>query len=96
MQVSVHAYVVCWSSVVPNIYRIALSSLDGTELLSDSTNSTCYLFDNLITDNCCRVRIGYISTDEAQASIEINIKHEARVEGFAYFYSLFFRIFELR
>lgn len=59
-----------WVQVV---LQISLYSLDEMEISTVLVENTCYLFQEVPTDNCCRVEIGYANNDTASVSIRIDL-----------------------
>uniref|UniRef100_A0A1I8EBK5 receptor protein-tyrosine kinase n=1 Tax=Wuchereria bancrofti TaxID=6293 RepID=A0A1I8EBK5_WUCBA len=73
LQTSANSFVVCWRSALKRLYKISLYSLDEKEISTTLVENTCYLFQGVPTDNCCRVEIGYANNDTASVSLRIDL-----------------------
>ncbi|EJD76761.1 TK protein kinase [Loa loa] len=73
LQISANSFAVCWKSALKRLYKISLYSLDEREISTALVENTCYLFQGIPTDDCCRVEIGYANIDTASLSLRIDI-----------------------
>ncbi|KAK6108370.1 Protein tyrosine kinase family protein [Brugia pahangi] len=78
LQTSANSFVVCWKSALKRLYKISLYSLDEKEISTTLVENTCYLFQGVPTDNCCRVEIGYANNDTASISLRIDLINTER------------------
>lgn len=73
LQVSENSFAVCWKSALQRLYRVTLYSVDEKEMSTAMVESSCYLFQNMSRDNCCRIKIDYANSDINSASISLRI-----------------------
>ncbi|KAM3717158.1 Protein roller-3 [Dirofilaria immitis] len=73
LQISVNSFVICWKSALKRLYKISLYLFDEREISTALVESSCYLFQGIPIDNCCRVEIGYANSDSASASVSLQI-----------------------
>uniref|UniRef100_A0A0R3RIS6 Receptor protein-tyrosine kinase n=1 Tax=Elaeophora elaphi TaxID=1147741 RepID=A0A0R3RIS6_9BILA len=73
LQISTNSFAVCWKSALKRLYKISLYSLDEKEISTAVVENTCYLFQEVSIENCCRVEIGYANNDTASVSIRIDL-----------------------
>ncbi|VDK61397.1 unnamed protein product [Onchocerca ochengi] len=73
LQISANSFVVYWKSALKRLYKISLYSLDEKEISTALVKSTYYLFQEVPTDNCCRVEIGYANSETASTTVSLRI-----------------------
>ncbi|KAK5976299.1 hypothetical protein GCK32_017504, partial [Trichostrongylus colubriformis] len=74
LQLAVDKVAICWKAETSMTkFKIALATLDGNSLSTDTTDKKCYLLMSLPKENCCRVTVTDTSTEVQPQSVSVKL-----------------------
>ncbi|KAK6045837.1 hypothetical protein COOONC_16658, partial [Cooperia oncophora] len=74
LQLAVDKVAICWKAEESmKQFKIALATLDGNSLFTDTTDTRCYLLESLPKENCCRATVTDVTTEEQPQSASVKL-----------------------
>ncbi|XGW06355.1 hypothetical protein V3C99_016566 [Haemonchus contortus] len=74
LQVAVDKVAICWKAEASMTqFKIALATLDGNSLFTETTDKKCYLLESLPKENCCLATVTDVTTEEQQQSANVKL-----------------------